>query len=83
MNTLFGMKVLTSPYILPAPVLQVSPSFTACTDAFRAEMNQWLLDRFGTKDVAYVVDKNTLILNHDMLAKIKRSIPQYGLPFQL
>lgn len=75
LNTLFGMKIMTSAFIRPVPVLQLSPDFNACTDEFKTEMNQWLLEMFGTKDVAYMIGKDTLVLNHVMLAQIKQSIP--------
>jgi len=69
-NTLFGMNVTTSALVTPVPVLRLSPDFNACTDAFKEEMNQWLLDTFGTKEVAYMIGSDTLILNHALLAKI-------------
>lgn len=74
MNTLFGMNVMTSALIKPVPVLQISPGFGFCTEAFRTEMNSWLLKTFGTKEVAYVIGGNTLVLNHAMLDKINRMI---------
>ncbi len=75
MNTLFGMNVMTSSLVRPVPVLQLAPDFTACTEDFRQEMNNWLLDMFGTREVFYVIGKDTMVMNHAMLAKIKRSIP--------
>ena len=74
MNTLFGMNVMTSTLVKPVPVLQLSSDFTACTEQFKYEMNQWLLDMFGTKDVMYVIDNNTLVMNNKMLDKLKQSI---------
>lgn len=62
MNTLFGMNVMTSSLVRPVPVLQLSLGFDACTDTFKAEMNQWLLEMFGTKEVMYVFGKDTLCL---------------------
>jgi len=32
---------------------------------------------FGTKEVMYIIGKDTLVLNHAMLAKIKQSIPNH------
>ena len=77
MNTLFGMKVMTSALVRPVPVLQLSPDFNACTDTFKAEINQWLLEMFGTQEVMYMIGKDTLVLNQSMLAKIKQSIPNH------
>lgn len=72
MDTILGMKVTTSALVRPVPVLQISPGFDACTDEFRAEMNHWLLEMFGTKDVAYVIGGDKLVLNHAVLEKAKR-----------
>jgi len=77
MNTLFGMKLMTSALVKPVPVLQLSPDFNACTDTFKAEMNRWLLEMFGTKEVGYVIGKDSLVMSHAMLLKIKRSIPDH------
>ena len=40
-------------------------------------MNRWFLEMFGTKEVMYIIGKDTLVLNHAMLAKIKQSIPNH------
>lgn len=37
------------------PVLQLHPDFEWCSDEFRAQMNAWLLQRFGTQMVAWHV----------------------------
>lgn len=76
MNSLFGMKVLTSPLVQPVPVLQLSYEFNACTDSFKIKMNKWLLDTFGTKEVMYVMGGNTLLLNRETLHKIERAFPK-------
>ena len=65
---------MTSALVRPVPVLQLSHDFTACTDTFKAETNQWLLEMFGTKDVGYMIGKDTLVLNHRMLEKLKRAM---------
>ena len=77
MNTLFGMKVMTSALVQPVPVLQLSPDFNVCSDVFKTEMNRWLLEVFGTKEVMYIIGKDTLVLNHAMLEKVRRSIPNH------
>ena len=77
MTTLFGMNVMTSALVRPVPVLQLSPDFNACTDTFKAEINRWLLEMFGTKEVMYVIGKDTLVMNHAMLEKVKREIPNH------
>ena len=76
MDSIFGMKVMTSSLVQPVPVLQLSHDFAACTEQFKSDMNKWLLDKFGTKEVAYVINKDTIVLNKEMLSKIKQSIPE-------
>ena len=70
-----GMKVATSNLIRPVPVLQLSYNFTACTDTLKAEMNRWLLEMFGTREVAYVIGKDQMVLSHAMLMELKKTIP--------
>lgn len=41
-----GMRVFESPLLEAKPKLKLSPSCPV-SDAFRAEMDAWLLDRFG------------------------------------
>ena len=77
MNSLFGVKIVTSNLVKPVPVLQLSNNFTACTDAFKAEVNQWLLEMFGTKEVAYVIGKDQLVMSHAMFMELKKAIPAY------
>ena len=72
-KTFCGLKVMASTNVKPVPVLQISPAFKDCTDDFREEMNQWLLNIFGTKNVAYVFN-DTLFLNHQTLIELKRAM---------
>lgn len=73
MNTLFGMKVVVSPLVRPVPKLQLRPD-APCTDAFRAEMNQWLHSMFGEKHVAYVLgDQQKLVISREQ----ERLLRQY------
>ena len=55
MNTLFGIPIVTSPYITPQPVLRISHNFEWCSDGFRSDMNKWLLDNFGEREVMYIM----------------------------
>ena len=54
---LFGMRVIESPYITPVPTIQVRHD-VPMTDEGRAKMNAWLLEMFGTKEVAYIWQNN-------------------------
>ena len=83
-NTLLGLNIIESPHVQPVPVLQLRPQFVWCSDEFRAEMNAWLLEMFGTKEVMYVFDGRALGLNssgifmnpkHIAMIKNLRSFP--------
>lgn len=59
--SLFGMRVIEDRHgITRVPVLQMDPEFKWCSEAFRAETNRWLLDLFGHKEVAYIIDSSAL-----------------------
>lgn len=45
-----GLRIVTSPLLESVPVLQVRDN-VPMTDEGRANMNKWLLDMFGTRDV--------------------------------
>jgi hypothetical protein len=62
-----GMQIVAHPWILPQALLQLHPD-VVCSDAFRAEMNRWLLETFGKRDVAYIVDTNYLDMGNLMYA---------------
>ena len=49
MNTLFGLKVIEDPRLPPErPKIQIRPQ-VVCSDNFRAEMNAWLAETFGSE----------------------------------
>lgn len=52
-----GFTVVSSPFLEPAPKLQVSPSFEWCTDEARRGMNEWLLARFGRRSYAMLMNR--------------------------
>lgn len=63
MPTLMGIRVMPSPHVQPVPVIQVrdiklKDGTPILSPAFRAEMNRWFLERFGTVDVAYMFDRS-------------------------
>lgn len=70
---LFGMPVYESPLIRSVPKIQLSPGFKYCTPEFRAEMNQWLLEQFGTKHVAYAFD-GRLALSPEQMRLLKMAL---------
>ena len=69
---LFGMNVRTSPLVQPVPKIQLSRDFN-CSEEFRENTNAWLLDMFGTKEVAYAFG-NDLILTPATLVELKRTL---------
>lgn len=60
-----GRQVVISPLLGAQPKICIPESFEWCTDAFRAEHNKWLLDRFGaTEDRMYICEaSNTLYIS--------------------
>ena len=59
-DRLFGMPLVESA-LIPERVPRVQLRHDVpCTDAFRAEMNAWLLDFFGEKTVAFVFDPSAI-----------------------
>ena len=61
-----GMRVVVSPLVGPVPKIQIRPDFKWCSDEFRARFNKWLLDEFGTKEVAYMVSGGTVVVSPHM-----------------
>lgn len=79
-HTFGGFKVIKH-HLIPdeAPVLQMHPNCDPqglwCTPEFRASVNKWLLDRFGTQPVAYFfTQEQALAMSHRMAARIERDI---------
>jgi hypothetical protein len=66
-----GIPVVENRHIQPVPVLQLSPNFKWCSEEFRAETNAWLLDLFGTKEVAYLVHGFGLVMHPKHVAMLK------------
>lgn len=56
---LFGMRVIEH-NLGPIPKISISPSFKWCSDQCRAEINAYLLEQFGTMQVAYIFDPAAL-----------------------
>lgn len=69
-ETFMGIRVIPSHFVQPVPKIQLSPDFEWCTPEFRAETNRWFLERFGTKEVAYMVNGNFL-MNPKQIAMLK------------
>lgn len=52
-NTFLGIKIIESAMVEPVQTLRLRDDFEWMTDKGRAEMNQWLLEMFGKKEVMY------------------------------
>lgn len=76
MDSLFGMKIVSHSLIPPVPKIQLSRSFNACSPEFKAEMNAWLLDTFGTYIPTYIIGGNTIVCDPRIVAKLKEA--QHG-----
>lgn len=74
METLFGMKVVVSPHIMPVPVLQIAHDFKWCSDAYRAKHNAWLLKRFGTYEPIYIMQDGTMAMSPKTEAQMRQAV---------
>lgn len=79
--TLFGLRVITSDLVPDeVPKIQVrdiklSDGTSILTPEFRADLNAWLLARFGKKQVAYVLgDGQAIAMSARMKARIEREM---------
>lgn len=77
MSALRGVKIVVSTHIPEVPVLQISPSFEWCTDAYRAKHNAWLLERFGTYEPAYLLGNGELLVSQNTLERMKSQLQTY------
>ena len=68
-----GVRIIESPHIRPVPKLQMSPTFKWCSEEFRGSMNTFLLDTFGTKTVAYMLD-GTLVTPPGTITTLRRIV---------
>lgn len=66
-----GLQIVEHPFI-PAtqPKLKLRPNVPV-TEKFRAEMDVWLLEMFGTERVCYVMSGKVLMANCENVAMIK------------
>ena len=74
---LCGMKIVESPLVLPVPVLKLRHN-TPVTDKFRTEMNQWLLDTFGEKEVFYLLNSDTAVVSPKHAARLRFEFSRTG-----
>jgi hypothetical protein len=73
-QSFMGFKLIASPFVPDEiPAIQMHPDCDPhglwCTPAFRADTNRWLLERFGTKQVAYVLSREQMITMSDRMMR--------------
>lgn len=79
-----GIKVVVA---RATPVLQLSETFGHCSEAFRKEMNAWLLDLFGVRCTvkqgsAYIMDGGRMLICHPAdEAMIREKLRPQGSPY--
>lgn len=71
-----GLRFIVSNALPQVPKLKISPE-CPCSPEFRADMDAWLVERFGYTDTAFIFDSKvagrmTAILNSRMEAEIRR-----------
>ena len=79
MNTFNGMKIVESPLIMEVPKLQLSHDFTACSDAMKKHMNDWLREMFGTYLPCYVIGGDPIAMHTKHVAMLRAQNHMYTL----
>lgn len=80
LKSFMGFKIITSPYIPDTvPAVQMHPDCDPqglwCTPEFRAETDRWLLEKLGTKEVAFIMtDQQMIAVSTRMRERIDRDI---------
>lgn len=69
-----GIGIVESPLLEPKPKLKLSPGCPV-SDEFRAEMDAWLLERFGTEDPQIVALPGGVLAVPPSVARALRSLP--------
>lgn len=73
--TFAGIQIHESPHITPVPVIKTRPDFEWCSEEFRAKHDAWLLERFGTYDPAYVVNRE-IFMSPRSAAKLRQLVKE-------
>lgn len=72
--TFNGMRVITSPLIMPVPILEIPHDFEWCTSAYRAKHNAWLLERFGAVEPIYRISDDTVAMSPKRYGQLKKEM---------
>lgn len=79
-----GMNVITSPLLEPKPKIQLSENYGG-TDKVKAEMNAWLLEKFGREPakVLFLDGGDTVVMAPSQAAQLRKEIrdihPLFGI----
>lgn len=72
---LYGMKIIVSPILAPVAKVEIASNFKWITDECRSNINQWLKETFGTKEVCYMLGKDTIVVSPKQAAALRNAIP--------
>ncbi|MBB2981773.1 hypothetical protein [Paraburkholderia tropica] len=71
-NTLAGLDIVVNPALDDVPRMQVSASFAALMPPeFVADLNAWMLERFGTHSPMYRLPGNRIVMGVKAHAQLK------------
>ena len=68
-----GLRVFSHPLLKAEPVLKLRASVPV-SDEFRAEMDAWLLERFGTREVVYRIG-GELFASPGVISNLRAMLP--------
>lgn len=71
MTTIWGVEIVENPHLTPVPVLKLRPEVPV-SDAFRTEMDSWLLDMFGEKTVWFLLN-GKIYAHPTAIARLKQT----------
>lgn len=70
-----GMNVITSPLLEPKPKIQLSENYGG-TDKVKAEMNAWLLEKFGREPAKVLLldGGDTVVMAPSQAAQLRKEL---------
>ena len=71
-NPFLRLRIVASSHIAPVAKLRVNDD-VPMSDSCRANINQWLLKAFGTKEVGYMFD-DSLVVSNAVAARIRATV---------
>lgn len=72
---LMGMRVVVSPLLGDVTRMRTSPGFAELMPAgFVAELDAWMLEFFGTQQLAVQIDRNTIAVSAKTFRAMKEQL---------